>query len=80
MAPTADSLTLFLVIKLVINDLRIYISSLLPLWQLPGQFLRNKLTVNISIRDTYETSVFRPSPHFSFRNKCLLQVDNFVTH
>lgn len=36
MAPTADSVTLFLVIKLVINDLRIFISSLLPLWQFHG--------------------------------------------
>lgn len=36
MAPTADSVTLFLVIKLVINDLCIFVSSLLPLWLFLG--------------------------------------------
>lgn len=36
MAPTADRVTSFLVIKLVINDLRILISSLLALWQFLG--------------------------------------------
>lgn len=36
MAPTADRVTSFLAIKLVINDLCIFISSLLALWQFLG--------------------------------------------
>lgn len=36
MAPTADSVTRRLVIKLVSGDLRVFISSPLPLWQFLG--------------------------------------------